>query len=825
MHFSIKIVLVGFLLCSSLFVYHILPFSQYPKTNTNEVIFKNYPNLIDRFGSPNAMRNFDDKLNQKYNPLFDQGSWHGFLLPSKQQDFGSFTGPMIVAEEFSVFIASKLDQLEIVNVGTNKTFNFSAAKSDIISYPGVLIQSYDFEEISVFLELRFVSNRTCLIRTEIKNKASSFLNLKVSYYGNLTNMWTESISIAESLPNWFGTINKTNDDVEFYFGRIRMPSDIMLNGESSYQISRFPKNFSTSVSNDDLSYISQYENINIPKSGQFVIWATHSCFNTLNEKTEESIKISEFLTNGENYFLNSRKNWEEYLSKAVLSSKPLYYNRLIVKSIETLHANWRGSSGQFFHDCVTPSVTSRWFNGIWAWDSWKHAASLSYFNQELAKNNIRAMYDHQIKTNDSVRPNNEGMIIDSIFYNTIPERGGDGHNWNERNGKPPLSVWAVWNIFEQSGDYDFLVEMYPKLIKFHRWWFSHRDFNKNGVVEYGGTTHPAHNDELLRMKYSIITNDTSLMIGCNLTSEKNTYDCVGVERYNEAVDSGNYSEIDAPVKAAASWESGMDNAARFGQIEDDQLKNYADKKYKGDVIRARKDWELKFAENYDLDGTTNGFSINQESVDLNAFMYLEKILLSKIANVLGNFNESRTFLEEATFLKEYINTCMWDEESGFYYDRQIDINNRNKDKNGCSVGNLLTRRGRGTEALIPLWVNISTRDQASKVREKIMNRTEFNGYLPFPSASQTNPAYRRDIYWRGRVWLDQVYFGVIGLNNYGYIDEANFLMEKTLSHAEGLMGNGTFRENYDPESGVMDDATNFGWSAAHIFLLLKEINI
>ena len=35
------------------------------------------------------------------------------------------------------------------------------------------------------------------------------------------------------------------------------------------------------------------------------------------------------------------------------------------------------------------------------------------------------------------------------------------------------------------------------------------------------------------------------------------------------------------------WESGMDNAARFGFIEQDQLKRYADKAYGGDIDKAR----------------------------------------------------------------------------------------------------------------------------------------------------------------------------------------------------------------------------------------------
>ncbi len=45
----------------------------------------------------------------------------------------------------------------------------------------------------------------------------------------------------------------------------------------------------------------------------------------------------------------------------------------------------------------------------------------------------------------------------------------------------------------------------------------------------------------------------------------------------------------------------------------------------------------------------------------------------------------------------------------------------------------------------------------------MLNNTQFNTYVPFPTAALTNPAYGSDIYWRGRVWIDQAYFGVVSL--------------------------------------------------------------
>ncbi|MBU5288107.1 trehalase family glycosidase [Paraclostridium bifermentans] len=88
----------------------------------------------------------------------------------------------------------------------------------------------------------------------------------------------------------------------------------------------------------------------------------------------------------------------------------------------------------------------------------------------------------------------------------------------------------------------------------------------------------------------------------------------------------------------------------------------------------------------------NGYSINQESVDLNSFLYKEKILLSKIAKELNCIKDSEKYEEEANYLKEYINKNMYSFKTGYYYDLQI---NQDKYK-------LLVNRGKGTEGFISL---------------------------------------------------------------------------------------------------------------------------
>lgn len=369
------------------------------------------------------------------------------------------------------------------------------------------------------------------------------------------------------------------------------------------------------------------------------------------------------------------------------------------------------------------------------------------FNEELAKNNIRALFDYQITKNDKIRPQDAGVIIDAIFYNKDEDRDGDGGNWNERNSKPALAAWAVWEVYKVTEDKEFLKEMYPKLKEYHNWWYTNRDFDKNGIAEYGGMVHKLNN-----------------------TSEE--------------------------IILAAAWESGMDNAVRFdveGYGVDDE--------------------GVKVLENKDLKGNLIGYSINQESVDLNSFLYAEKIYLSNMAEVLELPKEKKEYLKSAKKVKEYVNKNMFDEETGYYYDLQIGENGNKK---------LLVNRGKGTEGYIPLWANLSTKKEAKRVVENIMDKNVMNTYLPFPTSAKDNPKYNPVKYWRGPVWLDQAYFGIIGLNNYGYKKEAQDLSIKLFENSEGLLTDGVIRENYNPETGEGLHCSNFSWSASVYYLIYKD---
>lgn len=405
-------------------------------------------------------------------------------------------------------------------------------------------------------------------------------------------------------------------------------------------------------------------------------------------------------------FEANAQRWTGYLRSAFDQGsgllRELRYRRAAVKAIETLIANWRSPSGDLRHDGLFPSYSNPDFNGFWAWDSWKHAAALARFAPQLARNQIRAMFDYQ---------NEAGMVADAIY------RDSKENNW--RDTKPPLAAWAVWEVYAATGDRDFIAEMFPKLLRYHRWWYAERDHDRDGLAEYGSTD---------------------------------------------------------GTRIAAAWESGMDNAVRFDAAQ--MLRN------------GERAW-----------------SLNQESVDLNSFLYLEKLRLADMARAIGDDALARSLAGEAAVLRQQVRTRMFDPSTGYFYD--------------IGISGEEPVRVQGPEGWAPLWTGLATLRQARAAARIMLDERKFATYVPFPTLAADHAAFSpRDGYWRGPVWIDQAYFAVEGLERYGMRREADRLRRRLLDHAAGLVGDAPIFENYDPLTGAGVQSPNFSWSAAHILLLL-----
>ncbi|WP_154124595.1 alpha-glucosidase [Grimontia hollisae] len=830
--------------------------------NNNDVVVNNsvslnkYTNILNRHGNPQFLRDYDSYSNLKYNAFVDNGAWHGHLLPADEQGYGAVGGIMQVTQEYAHYMSDQtFDKLILTDNESGDVIDLSLADANLYSTPDALVQELKTPTLLVTMTLRFATNRTSLLETKLSDLSGQDRTFTAEWQGTLL---THAISTApektvdEQYPEYGRRIEKSDLGLSISSNEMKDNWAIRNDADATFVIAR---SVDTQTHIDGLSY-KETAQLQLKHGQEQRLYTTFSYLHNAQEVKEEASKIADILQNPNTYMEATKQRWTNYLTRGLTNTHASQEQaRVGVKAMMTLNGNWRSAAGDIEHDTVTPSVTARWFSGnlTWPWDTWKQAYALAHFNPDVAMENIRTVFQYQVQDNDPIRPQDKGYLLDVVTYTAPKSRGGAGaENWNERNTKPSLAAWAVMEIYHALRDefnrpadaQAWIDEMYPKLVAYHDWWLTNRDHNGNGVPEYGAAVDPAHNTDDGQMYVEVVTKkDLATKFGHDATlignvNGENKYRVIGVDNYNRVLDEVIYSDLHVGAQEAAGWESGMDNAARFGFIDEDQLKAYADKTYNGDLDRARKDWQVRFGENRDKEtGKLLGFSMLQESVDQASYMYSDNVYLADMAERVSAGVKGKDRAEEfrigAEKIKTYINTCMFDEASGFYYDiRMVDQNGKDTayNKNGVMcAGKPLVERGRGPEGWGPLFNGAATQEHADSVIRTMTDPKEFAtseafpGYgISLPTASQTNPAYGKDIYWRGRVWLDQFYFGVKAMEKYGYGPEAVQMAHQLFENAEGMTADGAIRENYNPETGAVQGASNFSWSAAHLYMLYRD---
>ncbi len=609
----------------------------------------------------------------------DQGAWFAYSFPDSIANYGGFSGPFLMTQQNGIWISPSLSKLIIKNENSQKT-TWSTTKTN--SYNSHLEQVFKSKTLSLKQELVYSSGHTALIKSIITNESKLPIKIFIEWKGQATFAKGLSFSSNGNLLNIKSS--KSNAVGHIVFGK------------------------GIVIKNNDSVYSTVAETIQLkPKETKEITISQTFIFPEYSwEDEQKTIASIDFES-----LLSARKLEKNNQLKSIIKSRKAQfkedkYAKVLAKAHLTLQNNWRIPSGEIKHEGLFPSYHYRWFNGFWSWDSWKHAAGLSYYNTDLAKKQMKLMFEFQ---------NKDGFVADCVYRdNSIEE-----HNY--RDTKPPLSAWAVVKIFEKDHDLEFVKYMYPKLKKYHEWWYNKRDHDQDGLCEYGST-------------------DGSLI--------------------------------------AAKWESGMDNAIRFDNSK--ILKN-----------------------------SEGAYSLDQESVDLNAYLYAEKLFLAELSEML-NLDDTSNYKSEAKILKSKIQKQFYDDTDGWFYDTNHE---------GTEF-----IKGEGSEGWTALWANAATQEQAEAVKNKMMNPNKFYTKVPFQTMSADHPKFAPlKGYWRGPNWLDQAYFGVKGLRNYGFNQEADMATTQIFEGAEGLLGKGkSIRENYHPLTGEGLHAQNFSWSAAHVIMLLME---
>ena len=583
----------------------------------------------------------------------DAGSWMGFTLPQKDHWVNGFCGPFSLDMNRRQWMAQSA-----VTIRYADQANVIFTPDSTCYFPGELYLSASSEEGKIIQRLNFLDASTALLR--IHSDAGKELSLTASQWGKEIQVQTDQNTVIARHPS--------GEIVALTF-----TPDVSVKGtDNNYQAK-----------------------INGSEHDTYVAISFYTGEKELSAGLQ---KAQLALSNPQEGLKANKERWEGYLTKILRKDMKPEYDRIAVKAVVTLISNWRTHRGGLLHEGIVPSHAAYYFVGFWAWDTWRFSAALAKFDPELAKDNIRAMFDYQ-------QP--DGMIIDCIY--TDPAEN------NARDSKPPLVSWAIDEIFTHANDTAFISEMYPQLMAYYKWWYNKRDHNRNGMCEYGST--------------------------------------------------------DGTLEAAA-WESGMDNAIRFDDAK--MLKN---------------------------NGAEDAWSMDQESVDLNAYLALECKLLKKFASILGVTFDGPDYSSQVA---DYF----FDKEKGFFFDRRL--------KDGSFI------QEPGCEAYTPLWTEVATADQVKAMLPLLTDTAKFSTYIPFPTVAADNPKYNPRGYWRGPIWLDQTYFAIRGLRNYGYNKMADEYTLQVFDRLQGLKEGAPIHENYGTHTGELLKAPHFSWSSSHLLMLYDD---
>lgn len=622
--------------------------------------------VLDMHGMPRSPND------RSFNIFFDQGAWHGYSLPPAGDKASGFVGPFVHSLGEGQWAGTRFAQLVLRNATSQQPIALVPAESH--AAPGYLVRRFFSPQVSVDQIFFFADSWHAIARIELTATHAMDIELGVQGQAMSAGLARQGQAVVQRFAHSPSTLVTTVQADGLAADRIGLKG-------ASYRIDL----------NQPL-HLQAHQTTTIYVE-QTLIYEPHT-----SQPTSVYPAVA---------WKQNRQRWAGYLASITSSHvnglPDTATQRVAVKAIITLLGNWRAARGDLPHDGVIPSYSNPDFNGFWAWDSWKHAAALALFAPDLARDQIRAMFDFQAA---------DGMVPDCIYL--------DKSNNNWRDSKPPLATWATLAVYHATGDKAFLAEMYDKLVRYHRWWFAARDHDRKGLAAYGSTDGTA---------------------------------------------------------IAAKWESGMDNAVRF------------------DGIRMLKNGQ-------------GAWSMDQASVDLNAYLYREKRELAQIAGVLGKTNDRDQWLKEADALKVLVQTRMYDRQRGYFFDAKL------------GSGDWVTVYG--SEGWAPLWAGAASADQAAQVVRLMLDPNKFATYLPFPTLARDDPHFSPiKGYWRGPVWIDQAYFGVEALRNYGYARQADDMTRRLVLHAKGLTAQAPTYENYDPLTGQGYQSPNFSWAAASYLLLLQ----
>ena len=139
---------------------------------------------------------------------------------------------------------------------------------------------------------------------------------------------------------------------------------------------------------------------------------------------------------------------------------------------------------------------------------------------------------------------------------------------------------------------------------------------------------------------------------------------------------------------------------------------------------------------------------------------------------------------------------------------------------GIEIAVVLERR------TVPACRRVDAQQVAASLRH-LADPQKFGGGWGLPSVARDDPAYRDNVYWRGRIWPPLNFLTYYGLKRLGLDAEASRLAEMSCKLFAKAWEKRQCPENFSAETGLADDQpdtdTFYGWGGLMPMLGVAEL--
>ena len=492
---------------------------------------------------------------------------------------------------------------------------------------------------------------------------------------------------------------------------------------------------------------------------------------------------------------------------------------------------------------------------LFCWDSFFNGLLSSLDDPKMARNTVRA------------------ILAEAQPAGFIPNFGGSGSGVSTDRSQPPVGSYCIWKMNQRDPDIAFLAEVYPKLLKWHRWWFSPRkngnsptrDGNGDGLLEWGTETGVLQNARFESGLDDSPMYDDGAMAGPNMTMDSTDLSALW------AMDADYLSRIAATLgkneDAKQLQKERSDMARRIDRLMwNDTLGTYcyrywtpkpATESYPSEKVfsdgdkpgftgeyfegrelqapaKVRQDKAINFNwsrgpidgignSNFSVRWTSNfivpktGSYAFETSSDDGCRLWIDGKKVIDVWSIHGSAKNKSETLQFKAGEKHRVRLEYFQAEGGAEVSLRVHRIVTEK-----PAVNFLPRVS--PLNFYPLIVDAPSTNHARRTVDLFFRPDQFGGQFVCPTISKSDPAYPAQGYWRGTVWGPTSYLTYQGLRRYATGAQMTDFAQKSVAlFMKNWNADGSCHENFNSITGWGRSDPHYTWGALLCLIGLEQL--